>query len=426
MSLKRAASLGMVQSAVSIASSFLSVKITSVYLGPAGIGLLGQLQNFMSLSQGIVGAGLNTAVVRRTAQFGGDPEARATVVSTVLRLIVCVGLPASVLIALASRWLAAELLHDGALLMPLLMFALVFVVGLLGTVMVAAANGARDYRAVTLVQIGAALSSVLLFAALCPSLGVLGGLMAAAVAPAATTLIALQFARRNPWWPRRPLSHGFSGFEARRAVAFVPLAAASALAQPMVQILIRDSLARASGMGAVGMLHGVVRLSDVFANMATAVLGMYFVPRFSEVRLAAGLKHELRKGLVTLVPAVSAACFLLWLFRDLVVHLLFTAEFRGMRDLFAWQMVGSALKVTGWFFVHLIVAKSSPVAMAGFELLMGLVWWGAGVYLVRHNGAVGATQAYALTYAIYVTVTASTVAVILRRLAAREKSGMTA
>jgi hypothetical protein len=77
MSLKRAASLGIVQSAVSVACSFISVKITSVYLGPAGIGLLGQLQNFMTLSQGIVGAGLNTAVVRRTAQFGGDPQARA-------------------------------------------------------------------------------------------------------------------------------------------------------------------------------------------------------------------------------------------------------------------------------------------------------------------------------------------------------------
>ena len=44
MSLKRAASLSLLQTAASMVTSFLSVKVTSVYLGPAGMGLLGQLQ----------------------------------------------------------------------------------------------------------------------------------------------------------------------------------------------------------------------------------------------------------------------------------------------------------------------------------------------------------------------------------------------
>jgi PST family polysaccharide transporter len=426
MSLKRAASLGVVQSAVSVAASFLSVKITSVYLGPAGIGLLGQLQNFMTMSMGIVASGLSTAVVRRTAQYSTDPQARATVVSTVMRLVVFGGLPAAAVIALGSSWLATELLHDGTLFLPVLLFALVYVVGLLGPLLTGTANGARDYRTVTLIQIGAALSSLLLFAALCPILGVLGGLVAAAVAPAATAAIAWLLVRRRSWWPVRPMSHGFSSAEARTALGFVPLAATSALAQPMVQILIRDSLARSSGMSAVGMLHGVVRLSDLYVNIATSVLGMYFVPRFSEVQQSTVLKREIRKGLITLVPAVAGAGLLLWLLRDLVVRLVFTAEFSGMRDLFAWQVVGNVLKVTGWFFAHLIVAKGSPIAMAGFELLMGLFWWAAGVYLVSRNGAVGATQAYALNYAIYVCVAACAVVVILRRVVARERRGVSA
>jgi len=71
---------------------------------------------------------------------------------------------------------------------------------------------------------------------------------------------------------------------------------------------------------------------------------MYFLPRFSEVRHSAGLKHEIRKGLLTLIPAVAASGLLLWLVRDLVVRIVFTAEFHGIRDLFAWQVVGNVLK----------------------------------------------------------------------------------
>ena len=61
--------------------------------------------------------------------------------------------------------------------------------------------------------------------------------------------------------------------------------------------------------------------------------------------------------------------------------------------------------------------------MAGFELLMGGFWWAIGVWLVGRNGAVGATQAYALHYAVYVTVVACTAAIIVRRIAARERQG---
>jgi len=73
-----------------------------------------------------------------------------------------------------------------------------------------------------------------------------------------------------------------------------------------------------------------------------------------------------------------------------------------------------------------MIAKGSPIAMAGFELLMGLFWWAIRIRLVDHNGAVGATPAYALHYAVYVSVGACTVALILRRMAERERQGVSA
>jgi len=162
MSLKRAASLSVLQTVASMATSFLSVKVTSVFLGPAGIGLLGQLQNFTTMAQGVLASGLATSVVRRTAQCGPDERARASVLSTTMRLVVLSGLPVALVIALASGWLARELLHDAEVQSSLLVFALVYVVGMLGMVVLGAANGVRDYRAMTVSQIGGGLASLLL------------------------------------------------------------------------------------------------------------------------------------------------------------------------------------------------------------------------------------------------------------------------
>jgi O-antigen/teichoic acid export membrane protein len=419
MSLRRAASLSVLQSAATMATSFLSVKVTSVYLGPAGMGLLGQLQQFIAMTQNVVAFGLNTGLVRRTAQLHDDPAARARVVSTTMRLVLMGGVPVAALIALASGWLARELLHDPALRMPLLLFAGVYVAGLLGTLVLGTANGSRDYQGVTFIQIGGALLTLGLFVLLCPPLGAVGGLIAASIVPGTTALVAWLLARRRDWWPARPLMHGFHPVEARAALAFIPMAVVSAIAAPLVQILVRDTLARQAGMAEVGLVQGVTRLSDLYVNVFTGVLGMYFLPRFSQARTVAEIKRELRIGLTTIVPVVAAGSVVLYLLRDLVVRFVFTAQFLGMRDLFGWQMAGNALKVTGWFFGHLMVAKGHPLAMAGFELLMGLVWWGAGVLLVQRHGAVGASQAYALHYAAYVAVAACSIVFILRRMARR-------
>lgn len=421
MSLRRAASMSMVQTVASVATSFLSVKITSVFLGPAGMGLLGQLQQFVAMTQGAVGGGLNTGLIRRTAQHSADPQARARLLGTAMRLVLAAGIPVALTVVLLSGWLARALLHDPQLQLPLLLFAGGFVVALLGTLVLGAANGMRDYKAVTMMQVGGGLSTLLLFALLCPTLGIRGGLIAGALMPAGIGLVAWLVGRTRGWWPARPLSRGFFLPEARAAVAFVPMSAVSAIAAPLVQILVRDTLARQSGMASVGLLQGVTRLSDLYVNMATGVLAMYFLPRFSELRDATSLRRELKKGLKTLIPAVAAFSLALYLLRDLIVHVVFTAQFYGMRDLFAWQMTGNALKVTGWFFGHLMVAKSNPLALAGFELAMGVFWWRAGVLLVDHNGAVGATQAYALYYAVYAVIAASVVGLILRRMPARTR-----
>src|SRR5215831_3769602 len=134
MSLRQAATLGAAQTATTMALSFISVKVTSVFLGPAGLGTLGQFTYFITMTQAVLAAGLNIGLVRRTAELGDDRPARERVVSTVLLALV---------LAASSGWLARWLLHDASLGVPFVVFAALFVLGLAATVVIACANGAK-------------------------------------------------------------------------------------------------------------------------------------------------------------------------------------------------------------------------------------------------------------------------------------------
>ena len=421
MSMRRAFSLGALQTVIAMVLSFFSIKVTSVYLGPAGIGTLGQLTYFMSLTQGALAAGLQVGLVRRTAELRDSTAERNLVLSTILRVLLFIGIPAALAIALGSSWLAGQLLHDRSLSPALLTFAGVFVFSLIGSVIVSCALGAQDYRASTGVNIGAGVTSLALVAALCPPFGVLGGLMGLALLPLFTLAISWGFARRSTWWPKRPLSHGFAATEARAALAYVPMALINTVGMPLLQLLIRDGVVAHSGMAAVGLLQGVMRLSDMYMGIAGATFVMYFFPRFSELRDADELAREIKKGLMIIVPAAAAVGLALYLLRDVIVHLIFTAEFLPMRDLFPWQMVGNTLSLAGQLFANLLLSKTSAFWMAALATATMLVWWLISTMLVATNGAIGATQAYAATYALYLVATALGTFFVFRHMRAKMK-----
>src|SRR5882672_3610197 len=85
-SLYKSLSLGAARALVRLICGFVSVKLTAVYLGPSGMALIAQFNNFMSLCQGIVTTGLETAASRLTSEYASDPVRRAVLLHTLGRI----------------------------------------------------------------------------------------------------------------------------------------------------------------------------------------------------------------------------------------------------------------------------------------------------------------------------------------------------
>ena len=136
------------------------------------------------------------------------------------------------------------------------------------------------------------------------------------------------------------------------------------------------------------------------------------------------LVREAKRGLAIIVPSVALVSVAIWLLRDLVIHILFTAEFAAMRDLFGWQMLGNTLKMVGWLFGYLLLAKANALAMAALEIVTIVVWWLLSLAFIAHNGTIGAPQAYVATYALYAVATFVGVAFVVRRMRAAPRAAV--
>jgi hypothetical protein len=113
---------------------------------------------------------------------------------------------------------------------------------------------------------------------------------------------------------------------------------------------------------------------------------------------------------------VAVASIAIYLLRDLIVRLIFTTEFTPMRELFGWQMAGNVLKMVGWLFGYLLLAKANALAVACLELATVALWWVLSIIFIESNGTVGAPQAYATTYALYSIATLVGVTLVVKRM----------
>ncbi len=292
-------------------------------------------------------------------------------------------------------------MNDVRIHLPLLVFSAVLVFGLLSNIVVSCANGAQDFRTIAIVNISTGLSSLLAMVAMVTNFGLTGALLAASLLPLVTFLIALYLARKKNWWPRKPMSSAFSSSEFRSIASFVPVAIVNSVGPPILQLIIRGHVIADSGMNSVGLLQGVMRISDLYVGIAGSVLAMYFFPKFCEAQTSFEFSRQVRRSVFfigSLGLLVGSAIYLL---RDIVVVFVFTKQFLPMTELFGWQTVGGVLKIISWPLAFALLAKANALAYAAFEILTLVTWWLLAVYFIEQNGTVGATQAYAVTYAIY-------------------------
>ncbi|MFY7756879.1 MAG: oligosaccharide flippase family protein, partial [Flavobacterium stagni] len=81
------ASLNSLSIGLKLVTGFITSKLLAVYIGPAGLALVGNLRNFLTSVENIATFGFTNGIVKYTASYQDQPERQQEFINSVLTFL---------------------------------------------------------------------------------------------------------------------------------------------------------------------------------------------------------------------------------------------------------------------------------------------------------------------------------------------------
>jgi polysaccharide transporter, PST family len=375
-------------------------KVLAIYVGPAGYAALGQFQNAIQMITTFASGAINTGVTKYTAEYDGDELKQRQVWRTAGTIAIIGSIGTALVIAALNKPLAAYFLNNVDYGGVFLWFAATLVFFTFNTLLLAILNGKKAIGRYVLANIAGSIFALIITTTLAIQFGLYGALIALAIYQSISFFVTLLICYNTYWFRIDYLFGKIDRQIALNLAKYTAMALTSAACVPISQILIRDHLGENFGWHAAGYWEAITRLSNAYLLLATTTLGLYFLPKLSELKEPAQIKQEIIQGYKLILPVAAIAGFVIYIFRDLIIAILFTKDFAPMRELFAWQMVGDTLKMASWILGYLMLGQAMIKLFMLTEIIFSTSFVGLTWVLTSWIGFQGVVMSFALNYAL--------------------------
>lgn len=377
-------------------------KILAIYVGPSGYAALGQFQNAVQIITTFASGAINTGVIKYTAEYYEDEEKQHAVWRTAGTIAFTGSLITVILVILFNRTLAGWFLKDEALGSVFIWFASTLMLFVFNTLLLAILNGKKEIRRYVIANIAGSLFALIVTSVMAMQLGIYGALIALAIYQSLTFFVTLGVTYKASWFKLSYLFGGIDRQAAKQLAKYTVMALTSVVCVPISHILIRNHLGETLGWDVAGYWEAMWRLSSAYLMLVTTTLGVYYLPKLSELQNPADIKREILQGYKIILPAAAAFGVIIYLQRDLIINVLFSAEFTPMEPMFFWQMVGDFLMIASWIMGYVLAAKAYIFTHMIFQIVFPAFFFFLVMHFSEKFGIEGAAIAHVVTYSFHI------------------------
>jgi O-antigen/teichoic acid export membrane protein len=396
--------LNAVATVIRMLTGFVSVKVVAAIIGPAGVALLGQLNNFSQILLSFSNGGINAGITKYTSEYSDSEKDYILYLGTGFWITVILSLLTSLTLFIGAGYFSEHILHDIKFKSVFYVFGGTILLYALNALLTAVINGFKEYKKFVIANIVGSLVGMLFAVVLSIRYGIWGALISSITFQSIVFFITLGIVAKSYWFKWRSFLLKFNKKAAIQLGHYSLMAIASAVTIPAGQMIVRNFIIKNKSITEAGLWEGINRISAMYLMVITASLSVYFLPKLSELKSKKELRNEIFSVYKLVVPFLILTTFFIYIFRVFIIHVLFTSEFLGMQDLFAYQLIGDILKIMGWVLGYLLIAKAMSKVYIIMEIVNFLLLILVSYYLVDWYGPVGATMAFAIVYLIYFVV----------------------
>lgn len=401
MTLIKTSLLSLIATFFKMLSGLVINKAVSVYIGPAGLAVIGQFQNFSQVVLIAAQGAINSGVVKYTAEYGQDSPKIPSLFSTALRISLISSIIVGFLLIIFSSFFSKNILDNIEYSFVFILFGFTIILFVLNGLLLSIINGLKEIRNYIKINIIQSLYSLFFTSLLIYFFGLKGALIALATNQSIIFFVTLFMLRKHTVVIWKNFTSSFDKGISKKLFAFSAMALTSAIMVPTSQFMIRHYIGTTQGLDQAGYWQGVWYISSTYLMIVTTALSTYYLPRLSEITNKRELKQEILHGYKILLPIVITCGLIIYLLRDFIISLLFSDSFTPMKSLFTWQIIGDIFKIASWLLAYVMLAKSMTKNFIISEVFFSLTLIVFSYTFVINYGTIGATYAYCLNYSIY-------------------------
>ena len=400
MTLIKTSVLTAISTIIKLISAFVINKVIAIYIGPSGLAIVGQLQNFTSIITTFSNGAISSGIVKYTAEYQDIEEKKKIFSSSIVISLIC-SLIISIFLFGFSDYLSELILKDIQYSSVFIIFGATIFLFALNMVLISILNGQKEIKKYVLVNIAGSIFSLVFTSILIMQLNLMGALYAMVLNQSVMFFVTLAFVIKSSWFKLEYFKQGLDKESLSKLSKYSLMAIVSALTVPVSHLIIREYIGENLGWDSAGYWQGIWYISSMYLMLVTTTLGVYYLPRLSEIQDNKELRKEIFSGYKIIMPIVILASLIIFLLKEYVILIAFSKDFMPMMELFAWQLIGDVIKIASWLLAYLMLAKAMTKVFIYTEVLFSALFVGLSILFVDKFGLVGITYAYSLNYFLH-------------------------
>ena len=268
MTLIKTSVLSAIATIIKIISGFVINKVVAIYVGPSGLAIIGQLQNFMELIITFSNGAITNGVVKYTAEYQTIEQKQRIFSTSIIISFVC-SLLISIFLFGFSEYLSEFILKDVQYSSVFVVFGATIFLFALNTVFMSILNGQKEIKKYILVNIAGSIFSLFFTSFLIMQLNLMGALYALVVNQSVIFFVTLSFVLKSSWFKFEYFIQGIDKESLLKLSKYSLMAITSALTVPVSHLMIRNYIGENLGWDNAGYWQGIWYISTMYLMLVT-------------------------------------------------------------------------------------------------------------------------------------------------------------
>ncbi len=409
MTLIKTSILSLIATFFKMLSGLVINKAVAVYIGPAGLALIGQFQSFSQIALIAAQGAINNGVVKYSAEYENDKDKSKTLISNAIKITIITSIITGIILILFSCNLSLMILSSVEYYKVFIIFGVAIVFFSINNLLLSILNGRGNIKLFIKINIIQSIYSLIFTSILIYYFNLIGALAALATNQSIICFISIYIIHKNKLIYLSDFRKKTDPTIIKNLLSYSMMAIASAISLPTANLIIRNYITSKEGLTETGYWQGVNYISTTYLLVITTALSIYYLPKLSKIHILKDLKREILLGYTIVIPIVIISSLIIYISRDIIIYAVFSPDFNPMLHLLKWQLLGDIIKMTSWLLSYLLLAKKMTARFVISEILFSIIYTTLSISLIDKYHTIGAIYAYTISYCLYFFIILSSV-----------------